>query len=110
MARPMRVLLRWTVRPRWQQSSDEERKRNGEAQGRLTEKWKNDLGVKHITIFTSPSTIGGYNHFWLFELDDLNKIEEMLNDFGEALDDLIMTNWAWDLVRGNTDIDEWWAS
>jgi hypothetical protein len=73
----------------------------------LGQEWKEDPGIKFLCYYHRGGP--NYAHHTLFEVDDVNTFtEKMDSPFFEA--NFPYEEFHWELVRGNTEVDEFWRS
>jgi hypothetical protein len=111
VALTMRVALRWSLGSAWQQASEDERAKVWEKWGELQQAWKDDPGITYVCYFGAGGSDGfdGFSHHMILEVDDALKARQM----GEALfweSGAPIQKSSVDIVWGNTDMDEPWAS
>lgn len=106
----VRVVLRMTMGEPWRRTSGEERKTNLERWNDIRKGWKKDPGIRFLCYYSTPGGgVDGYAHHWIFEVDDLTKIEAIdkpigLGEIGP------FEKYSIEIVRGNKAIDHFWQT
>ena len=108
MAAPIRVVLRMMYGEPMRQASADAKKEAWSKWNEIQEEWKNDPGIKFCSYYwTTGRSLDGYCHHWLFEVDDVSKIQEMngpisMGDIGP------FEKYSFEVVFGNPNVDAFW--
>jgi hypothetical protein len=105
VARTTRVVFRWNGGSVRRGASEEEIEQSQQVSREIWGKWKKDPGIKVICYYLVP----GIAHHVVFEVDDITKVAEMDGDIFAAKG-LLIEDYSFETVLGNTQFDEWWES
>jgi hypothetical protein len=105
MAQPIRVVFRAKGGALLHRASEEEVAANQQAQTQIGEKWKADPGIRFICYYASP----GAGHYYIYEVDDISKVTEMNQDIWTNKD-LLVEDYRFEIVFGNTEMDDFFKS
>jgi hypothetical protein len=86
-------------------ASEEEHKQHEQVWHGIREKWKKDPGIQFLCRFLRP----GVGFYFIFEVDNISKVEEMDRDIWRARDFLV-TDYSFEIVLGDTRVFENWRS
>ena len=86
-------------------ASEEEHKQHEQVWDGIREKWKKDPGIRFMCYFLRP----GVGPYFIFEVDDVSKVEEMDRDIWLARD-LLVTDYSLEIVVGDPSASEKWRS
>jgi hypothetical protein len=105
MAQPIRVVFRSRGGSLLRRASEEEVAANQQAQARIGKKWREDPGIRFICYYLSP----GLGHHYIYEVDQISKVEEMNQDIWTSKE-LLIEDFSFEVVFGNTSVDDFYKA
>jgi hypothetical protein len=106
---PIRVFFQASLGLAFRQATNEEKKKVGEAWEECAKKWKSS-GVKLIGYFGAyGEALDGYGHNYIFEVDDVSKVQEMDADIHQSEFGKFVERLSLHVGRGHG-TEEWWES
>jgi hypothetical protein len=105
MAQPIRVVFRSKGGSLLRRASKEAQAQSQQVQMQIGRKWKEDPGIRFICYYLSYGAgLDGYSHHYVFEVDDLSKVDEMNQDIWTS-QDLLMDEFSFEIAFANPEID-----
>lgn len=110
MASPIRVVLRLSLGEAWRDGAEDRKSKGWQRWLEIRKAWKDDPGIRFCSYYMAPGAdLDGYSHHWVFEVDDLAKVEEINHPiaFGEIFP---FDKYSITVAFGNKEEDAFWAS
>ncbi len=109
MASTIRIVFRMQAGEPWRQIPDEGKEKWWTQWLEVRDAWKADPGIRFISYYSTPGrSLDGYSHHYLFEVDDVRKVQEM--NRAVAWGQLSFEKYSFEVVFGSTEQDEYWTS
>ena len=110
MATPVRVVFRLMLAEPMRRASDEEKAKMGERWNEIRSEWKQDPGIRFCCYYWTPGrSLDGFSHHYVFEVDDASKVLEMNKPFSSGKVGPF-ERYSFEIVWGNSENDDFWAS
>ena len=110
MAKSTRVVFRSKGGSLLRQAPKEEQDRSLQAQMQIGQKWKQDPGIRFICYYLSYGAgLDGYSHHYVFEVDDISKVDEMDQDIWTS-EGLLTDAFSFEVVFGNDEVDDFFKA